>query len=111
MKLLIVITHEENAEDLESTFVEKKIHFTKLESKGGFLKQKNSTFLLACKKEQVDPIIELIKNKAKQKEETVSAPLFTGTDVESIMSSSSTVTVTVGGATILVVPLEKLIKI
>lgn len=111
MKLILIITHEDNAPDLEQTLLDQKHSFTKLESQGGFLKKRNLTFLLATEDEKVEKLIALTKKTAKTKQETVSAPVFSGTEVENILSSSSTVNVTVGGATIFVLPLEKIIKV
>ncbi|MBU1166965.1 cyclic-di-AMP receptor [Patescibacteria group bacterium] len=111
MKLIIIITHDENAKDLEATLLEKRYSLTKLDSVGGFLQKKNTTFLLATKKEKVDEVIELTKKVAKTKEETVSAPVFSGDGMESMLASGSQVTVEVGGAMVFVMPLERMEKI
>lgn len=110
MKLLLIITHEESAHDVQDALVKKKYSLTEFESKGGFLKKKNVTFLTAVKDEKVDEVVKIVKKHAKTKEEAISAPLFSGMDVEGMLSSSATATITVGGATIFVLPLDKMIK-
>lgn len=111
MKLLVIITHEDSAKDVQDALIKNKYSVTQLESKGGFLKKKNSTFITAVKETDTEAVIEIVKENARTKEETISAPLFSGTDVEGMLSSTATAKITVGGATIFVLPLDKMVKI
>ena len=111
MKLLVIITHEDSAKDVQEALIKNKYSVTELESKGGFLKKKNSTFITAVTQENTNKVIEIVKENAQTKEEAISAPLFSGTDVEGMLSSTATATITVGGATIFVLPLDDIIKI
>lgn len=111
MKLVIIVTHEDSALDVQEALIKKKYSLTQIESTGGFLNKKNTTFFTAVKEKNVDEVVEVVKKNAKTQEETIAAPLFSGMDVEGMLSSSATATVTVGGATIFILPLDKIIKV
>lgn len=111
MKLLIIVTHKENANTLEAALVDKKYFLTRMETRGGFLKKKNSTFLLGAKDKQVDEILEVVKKICKAKEEFVAAPAFGSTVAGDLSATNGVAKVKTGGATVFVVCLEKLVKI
>ncbi|MEO7230546.1 MAG: cyclic-di-AMP receptor, partial [Candidatus Limnocylindrales bacterium] len=46
MKLIVAITHNEDAGALVDALLEKEFRATRLHSSGGFLKQSNATILL-----------------------------------------------------------------
>ena len=61
MKLMIIIVHDSDSEDVIQALVQKDYRVTRMSSTGGFLRRGNSTLLVGCEDQQVDPVIELLK--------------------------------------------------
>ena len=61
MKLMIIIVHDSDSEDVIQELVQKDYRVTRMSSTGGFLRRGNSTLLVGCEDQQVDPVIELLK--------------------------------------------------
>lgn len=61
MKLMIVIVHDSDAEDVIQALVQKDYRVTRMSSTGGFLRRGNSTLLVGVEDQQVDPVIDILK--------------------------------------------------
>lgn len=94
MKLIIAIIQDEYASKVVKQLMINKIRTTKLSSTGGFLKSGNTTLLVGVEQDQVDDIVELIKD------EVVSRKVKNG-DNE----------ITVGGANLFIVDIDNYVKI
>lgn len=110
MKLIIAIIHDEDARSVLEELIRKGFKATKLASTGGFLRQGNTTILVGCMDELVSDVIEIIKEKAQTR---TSVALSTNTYMAAETGSpvhTVPYEVTVGGATVFVMPIEQYIK-
>ena len=99
MKLVVAIIHDEDAHDLISALSEAKFGVTKLASTGGFLRAGNTTILVGVEVEQVDQVLEKIKENCKvRKQITTSSAMMS----EASGFMTMPMEVTVGGATVFV---------
>lgn len=104
MKLIIAIVQDKDANPLARSFVEHGIRATKLATSGGFLKEGNTTYMIGVNDDRVDEVIALIKKSSHKREQYLSSNMNMDTAGTSMMSQP--VKVTVGGATVFVVPVE-----
>ena len=111
MKLIFIIAHKENSKHLEESLLEKKYHFTKLETMGGFLQKKNVTYLMGVEDKNVDDLMEIIKKTCKTHEEVVGQPIFTAGQPGDMLIPDGQTKIKVGGATVFVIKAEKFIQI
>lgn len=109
MKLLIAIIHDEDAPELLSTLTENGYGVTKLATTGGFLKAGNTTLLIGVEKEKVEEVLDIIREICKTRKGVVSPPSpvvgATGVYVP------SPIEITIGGATVFVIDVDKFEKI
>lgn len=109
MKLVIAIVHDEDAMDLIDNLTDEGYKVTKLATTGGFLKAGNTTLLIGVEEDKVDDVLDKIKDVCKTRKGAVSMPspvvgatgVFVPTPVE----------ITIGGATVFVVDVERFEKI
>ncbi|CDF57174.1 cyclic-di-AMP receptor [Thermobrachium celere] len=109
MKLVIAIVHDEDAMELIDNLTEGGFKVTKLATTGGFLKAGNTTLLIGVEKESVDSVLSIIQDVCKTRKGVVSMPspmvgatgVFVPTPVE----------VTIGGATVFVLDVERFERI
>lgn len=94
MKLIIAIIQDDYINKIMRTLMENKVRATKLSSTGGFLKSGNTTLLIGVEEEQVDEVVELIKK-----------------DCESKNVKAANGEVTVGGANLFIMDIDKYMKI
>lgn len=107
MKLIVAIIHDEDAHDLISALSETKIGVTKLASTGGFLRAGNTTLLAGVEIDQVDVVLEKIKENCKvRKEITTSTAMMAETSGFMTMP----IEVTVGGATVFILDVSQHFK-
>lgn len=112
MKLVVIVTHKDKEKELEKELVSKNLPLTRLESRGGFLKQKNSTFLLGVEENKVEEIMEVVKQVCKTKEELVAAPAPAIPDPgEASLPLNGSTKIKVGGATVFVADIDKFMKV
>ncbi|MEZ0180252.1 cyclic-di-AMP receptor ['Camptotheca acuminata' phytoplasma] len=105
MKLLLVIVSKEDANEVEKHLNEENFFNTRLDTKGGFLKENNSTFIIGLKEEKIDQALEIFKKYSKTRTKTISSNIF---DQINLFSSSE---VTVGGSVVFILDVEKFLKI
>lgn len=94
MKLIIAIIQDDYISNVVKILMENKIRTTKLSSTGGFLKSGNTTLFIGVEDDEIDKVVELIKAQTKTKN------IKQGTDE-----------VTVGGANLFVMDIDKYVKI
>ncbi|NLB80191.1 MAG: transcriptional regulator [Clostridiaceae bacterium] len=105
MKLVLAIVQHEDSATVSEELTKNQFNVTKLASTGGFLRAGNVTFLIGTQEEQVDQVIEIIKNKCKSRKElTAPAAMYMG-------ASAWPIEVVVGGATIFVVDVDRFEKV
>lgn len=105
MKLLITIIHERDSQKVSDTLLSAGYQFTKISTTGGLLRDGNATLLIGVDDEEVDAVITLVKESCKTREQFVTLP------PPDVMPSGSfipnPVKVTVGGAVIFAVDVER----
>lgn len=94
MKLIIAIIQDEYITKVIRTLMENKIRTTKLSSTGGFLKSGNTTLFIGVEDRAVDNVVELIRKECASKK------VKSGNDE-----------ITVGGANLFVMDIDKYMKI
>lgn len=107
MKLLLAIVSNDDSSVLMKELVKENFSVTKLASSGGLLRRGNTTLMIGSNDEDVEKIIKIITKFSKTRKELVPSSIIS--DIGFIPSSP--LEVTVGGATIFVVDVEKFKKI
>lgn len=107
MKLMIIIVNNDDAKAVSKALVKNKFYSTKLASTGNFLLSGNTTMLVGCQDEEVDKVIEVIKAEAHQRKKMIT-PIAS---MSSGLLSPTPIEVTIGGATIFIMDVEKFVKL
>ncbi len=94
MKLAIAIIQDEFTNKVMKAFMSEKIRATKLSSTGGFLKSGNTTLLIGIEDDKADYVIDIIRSQCQSKKVK---------DGES--------EVTVGGANIFIMDIDKHLRV
>ncbi|HBG00773.1 MAG TPA: hypothetical protein DDW87_04255 [Firmicutes bacterium] len=108
MKLLVTIVQDHDVAALLEALVEHDFRATKLASTGGFLRLGNTTLLIGVENERLDSLLALVKRTCKKREQDDPSPTIPfgraglGTRLQRI---------SVGGATIFSVDVERFEKI
>jgi len=105
MKLVFAIVHDEDETEVMRTLNEEGFSVTKLSSTGGFLRAGNTTLIVGVPKEKVEKVIDIIKTKSKSRKKLVNSSITPA--VNSAIAPGYPIEVTVGGATIFVMDVEK----
>ena len=107
MKLILAIVSNEDSSKVSSSLTKSRFSVTKLATTGGFLMSGNTTFLIGVADEKVDEVIKIIGEHSKKRTQMVPSSASYGVG----MYSSYPIEVTVGGATIFVVDVERFEKL
>ncbi len=111
MKLLVIIVQKPNTNELERGLISAKFQFTRLKSYGGFLQKKNSTYLLNTEDQKVDAVLGVVKKTCYGQEEIVTTSPDATVEFAGALTHPKKMTVRVGGAVILILPCEKMVKV
>ncbi len=107
MKLIMAIVANEDASRLTKALVKEHYSVTKLATTGGFLMSGNTTLLIGANNEEVNLVIEIIKNESKRRVKYITSPV----NNEFTSFTKAPIEVNVGGATVFVIDVEQFIKI
>ncbi|MBQ3866446.1 MAG: cyclic-di-AMP receptor [Clostridia bacterium] len=107
MKMIFAIVNNDDSQDVMLALNKARISVTKLASTGGFLLKGNTTFISGVEDDQVENVIELIREHSRRR--TQMMPIDYSQFNPGMVSYP--VEVTVGGATIFVVDVEKFEKV
>jgi len=107
MKLILAIVSNDDSSTVMKELVKHKFFVTKLSSSGGLLRKGNTTLMIGAKDDDVDEIIDLITKFSKTRTELVPNSIISDMGI----IPSTPLEVTVGGATIFVLDVEKFKKI
>lgn len=108
MKLVIGIINSDDANDLLAEITKASFQATKLATSGGFLKMGNATVLVGVEDEQVDEVVEIFRSCCSRRTQMIpTAPPYLG---EGFVSAAP-VQVTIGGATLFIIDVDKMIKL
>lgn len=109
MKLIIAIVHDDDAAELINTLTDEGFGVTKLATTGGFLKSGNTTLLIGVEKEKLDDVMSIIQDVCKTRKGVISPPSpVLGTTGVYIPNP---IEVTIGGATVFVLDVDRFEKI
>jgi len=109
MKLVIAIVQDEDASSLVGRLTKEGFRVTKLATTGGFLRSGNTTLLVGVEEEKVDDVIGIIKGLCETRKQIITSPSPVASTTG--MYVPYPVEVTIGGATIFVVDVDKFLKI
>ncbi len=106
MKLVMSIVKDDDSFNIMNALNIEGFSVTKLASTGGFLKVGNTTLICGVEDEKVDFVIDIIKKEGHSKKQFANAVNVTGNNY-----SQPPIEVTIGGATIFVVDVDKFVKV
>jgi uncharacterized protein YaaQ len=109
MKLVIAIVQDDDSASLLNKLTKEEFRVTKLATTGGFLRSGNTTLLVGVEDEDVDKVIGIIKNLCETRSQVVTStsPIAGTTGVY----VPYPVEVSVGGATVFVVDVDRFEKV
>lgn len=105
MKLIIAITHPEDADKLIDELVAKKYQVTKMESSGGYLKEDNATILIGTEDKKVNKVLDLIKKNCQPRKQFLTPTPPISEPGETFIPEP--VEIKIGGATVFVLNVEE----
>ena len=105
MKLIIAIVNNDDAHFVNTGLTSNGFHVTKISSTGGFLMNGNSTFLLGVEEDQVENALDVIKTHSKKRTQSIPA-IMPGSNIYGTAETK----VSVGGARVFVLDIEKSLK-
>lgn len=103
MKLIIAIVNFDDANAVTHALTKKGFSSTRLSTTGSFLMSGNATILVGVDEERVQAVIDIIKDYSHSRKQMIP----TTTEMSYGYYPSMPVEVTVGGATIFVVDIER----
>lgn len=107
MKLLLAIVSNDDASSVISALNNESFQVTKLATTGGFLSMGNTTLICGVDDKLVDKAIDIIGSESKRRTEiSPGAAAFMPGEF-----AAMPVEVTVGGATVFVLDVEKFVKL
>lgn len=109
MKLVIAVIHEKDQRHVQDSLLESGFQFTNVASTGGFLREGNVTLMIGVDEEQVEQLIDVIRESCQTREQYVNVMPPTMEPVGTVIPSP--VKVMVGGVIIFVLDVERFEKI
>ena len=103
MKLITAIVNKEDSKNVCNELLKSKFYVTRLATTGGFLMSGNVTILIGVDEEKVQAVINVIREHSHSRKQMIP----TTTEIGYGYYPSMPVEVTVGGATIFVVDIER----
>jgi len=108
MKLIIVIIQQDDLKDVVDNLLSRGHRVTKLKSVGGFLEVSNIVLLIGVEAEKVDDVLQIINKNCHSRDRYVDTLPFNL--IEGLSGFTLPVRVTVGGAQVFIIDVEKFIK-
>ena len=106
-KLFVVITADDEADNVIHKLVERGYPATKVSSTGGFLRRGSATILSGIDADDVDAVMGIIRDECKARTDFVPAQ---GLPFPDSIIPAEPVKVRVGGAIVFVLPVERFEK-
>ena len=106
MKMIIAIVNKEDSRKAQAALNVKGFTSTKLATTGGFLMTSNVTLLIGTEEERVDEALAIIEKNCKKRNQVVPGSLH-----NSSVYGEYPVSVAVGGATVFVVPIDRVERV
>jgi uncharacterized protein YaaQ len=109
MKLVIAVIQDKDRHKVVENLLEKNFKFTHVASTGGFLREGNVTFFIGVEDDEVPKAIDTLSGCCHSREQFVN--VFPPTMGPIGAGIPSPVKVTVGGATVFVVDVDKFVQL
>ena len=109
MKLIFAVLHAKDVEACADALSARGFVYTRFATQGGFLDTSNFTLMIGVGDDQVGEVLDILRRGAQHRTEMLAARTQAGGDVSAILAPP--VDVEVGGATVFVVPLDRLEKL
>jgi len=109
MKLVLAIVQDEDVRRLMDGLTEGGFSFTRIASTGGFLRSGNTTLIIGVEDEKLEDVISIIEQKCKTRDRIITSPTPMGGATDIFLPQA--VEVTIGGATVFVLNVEKFFRI
>lgn len=106
MKLVMAIVNKDDSSTVSAALTKEGFSVTKLATTGGFLMAGNTTFLVGVDDNRVDEVIATVEKQSKKRTQMIPSAAY-GTSAY----ASFPVEVTVGGATVFVLNVERFEKL
>lgn len=107
MKLIVAIINNDDCNSVLGGLSRQGFGATRLSTSGGFLRAGNTTLLIGTEEEKVDEVIAVISEYSRKRTQMITpSPSFMA---EGFISGA--VEVTVGGATVFVLDVDRFIKL
>lgn len=106
MKMILAVVNNDDSNALMRALTKEGIQATKLASTGGFLMSGNTTFMIGVDEKRVDFVMDVIRRHSSKRKQLVPS----STSMSGVYSSFP-VEVTVGGAIVFVLDVERFEKI
>lgn len=110
MKLVLAIVHDDDGPRVMEDLNKNGFMVTKMCSSGGFLKSGNTTLLVGVDESRVEQVLSIIESKSRSRKQIINSSITNGSAIGGGVFMSYPVEVTVGGATVFVVDVEKFQK-
>ena len=107
MKMIMAVVSVDDSNAVSAALTKARFSVTKLATTGGFLMSGNTTFLIGVEDDKVSEVIDIIAKHSKKRKQMV--PSAGMVDVG--MYSAFPVEVTVGGAIVFVMNVERFEKV
>ena len=107
MKMLLAIVNYDDSRNVMSSLMKAGFSITKLASTGGFLRAGNVTILIGLEESQLDQAIDIIRRHSHTRRQVIP----TTAELGMLAAPSVPVEVSVGGATVFVLNVERFEKI
>ena len=107
MKLVLAVVSKDDSSMVSSALTQEGFPVTKLATTGGFLMAGNTTFISGVEVGQVDQVIDIIRKQSTRRTQIVPS----ASTMDGGMYTSVPIEVTVGGATIFVLDVDRFEKV
>lgn len=107
MKLVVAIVQKDDVRALTRALRAQRFPFTHTSSTGGFLRKGNATFAMGIRDEQVEPLLQVLKENCKARTQKVSPMVDASSPVSGAAFFSEPMEVRIGGATVFVLDYER----
>ncbi len=107
MKMVLAIVNNDDSHTLLAELSKNGFGATKLSTSGGFLRAGNSTLLIGVEDEKLDEVIDILREFCSERTETTA--LLAPHLAQGVFAPP--VSITVGGATVFVLDVEKFLRL